>query len=154
MLDALARMPAIGKEIAEGVKPAVGAHALSLVLGIERTLVHRMLEAIDDERILQRISLRLAQARLPRCAQVRHGPLEYGKDVVVLTEESGRRILRMYQLKVGDLDRPDWRAVQPQLEEMFLVPLKTINIDPPADEQIGVLVCNGHAGPSVDLVMG
>jgi hypothetical protein len=58
-----------------------------------------------------------------------------------------------YQFKVGDINMPDWDAVKPQLEAMFLVPLQTVNIDTQVDEQIGVLVCNGHAGPNVDPVM-
>ena len=147
---ALARMPAIGADVAAGVVPAISAHAVSVMRGLDRSYVHRALEAIDDELVFQRIFLRLAQAALPLYAQIRQGPLEYGKDVVVLVEESGRRILRMYQLKVGDIDMRGWRSVVPQLEEIFTVPLETVHIDGPVDERVGFLVCNGHAGPYVD----
>jgi hypothetical protein len=112
-----------------------------------------MLEGIDDERVLQRVFLRLAQAAIPLYAQVRHGPLEYGKDVVALVEESGRNVLRMYQLKCGDIGTPGWQAVRPQLEEMFLVPLTSMNVTERVDDRIGVLVCNGHAQPNVDPIM-
>jgi hypothetical protein len=148
--SALAGMPAIGADVASGVAPAIGAHAVSIMRGLDRSYIHRALENIEDERVFQQIFLRLAQAAVPRYAQVRQGPLEYGKDVVSLVEESGRMILRMYQLKVGDIDMRGWRAVVPQLEEIFTVPLETIHIDGPVDERVGFLVCNGHANPHVD----
>src|SRR5207248_2456410 len=128
VLDALARVPSIGADIADAVRPAVGANALAIVRGPDRTWVHRELEGIRDEQVLQKIFHRVAQGALPLYAQIRHGPLEYGKDVVVLTDDSGRNVLRMYQMKCGDIDMPGWREVTHQLEEMFLVPLASMNV--------------------------
>jgi hypothetical protein len=90
---------------------------------------------------------------LPHYAQIRHGPLEYGKDVVVLADESGRNVMRQHQMKRGNLTTKRWHEVKDQLEEIFLVPLKSVNVTKPVDERVGILVCNGHAKPNVDPVM-
>ena len=152
-LDMLGQLPLIGVEVAEAVQPAIGRQILEVLHGPTRTWVHRTLESVDDERILQRIFYRLSQSRLPRYAQIRHGPLEYGKDVVVLSAEGASNVLRMYQMKCGDLTMSAFRDVRSQLEELFLVPLASVNVTARVDERVGVLVCNGHAQPSVGPVM-
>ena len=111
------------------------------------------METIRDEAQLRKIILRLAQAQLPRYAQIRHGPLEYGKDVVAVLEMRGRRLLRMWQAKIGDITMPKWRESRDELEEMYLVPLASLQIGFEVDEREGILVCNGHANPSVEPVM-
>lgn len=75
-LEALSRIPFIGSEITEAVRPAIGKSALSLILGPVRTWMHRRLQSVTDEPKLQAILLRLLQAELPLYAQVRHGPIE------------------------------------------------------------------------------
>ncbi|MEP6654822.1 MAG: hypothetical protein ABJA82_15775 [Myxococcales bacterium] len=153
-MDALNRLPQIGgSEIANAVAPAVGRYALGILDGPTRTFVHRALEGIVDERMLQKLFFRLAQGSLPRYAQIRHGPVEYGKDVVVLTDEAGSMILRMYQMKCGDITMKHWPMVKNQLEQIFQVPLVTINIHEPVDARVGVLVCNGHVHPFADPVI-
>jgi hypothetical protein len=95
---------------------------------------------------LQKVILRLLQASLPAYAQILHGPLEYGKDVVVLSEEGERPVLRMYQVKIGDMKTPVWRTARQELEEMFLVPLSEFVVGRwPEVVRRGILVCNGHA---------
>jgi hypothetical protein len=144
-LNVLNRIPLLQEGIVEAITPAVGGQALNLVYGPVRTWLHRALESIRDERQLQKIILRLVQASLPAYAQILHGPLEYGKDVVVLSEEQGRRVLRMYQVKVGDITTPVWRNARQELEEMFLVPLSEFVVGSwPRIVRRGILVCNGH----------
>ena len=111
------------------------------------------MEAITDEAKLQKITLRLEQAQLPRYAQIRHGPLEYGKDIVAVFERGGRQVLRMWQAKIGDITMPKWRESRTELEEMYLVPLASLQIAVDIDEGEGILVCNGHANPNVEPVM-
>lgn len=153
-LDALNRLPQIGgSEIVNALAPAVGRYALGILDGPTRTFVHRALEGIRDERMLQKLFLRLAQGSLPRYAQIRHGPVEYGKDVVVLTDEANSTTLRMYQMKCGDIMMNQWPAVKNQLEQIFQVPLVTINIHEPVDTRVGILVCNGHVHPFADPVI-
>jgi hypothetical protein len=89
--------------------------------------------------------LRLAQAELPRYAQIRHGPLEYGKDVGAVFETGGRRVLQMWQAKIGDITVQKWRESRNELEEMYQVPLASLQIGVEVDERVGILVCNGHA---------
>src|SRR5438067_12930517 len=107
--------------------------------------MHRTLEAITDERQLQRIIYRLSQASLPLYAQILHGPLEYGKDIVAFFERDGERVLRMYQVKIGDISQAEWRDIRGQLEEMYLVPVAEISVPASAEpKREGILVCNGH----------
>jgi hypothetical protein len=97
----------------------------------------------------------LLQAELPLYAQVVHGPVEYGRDVVVLTREpDGQLLLKMYQVKVGDITTPGFEQARRQLEDMFLVPTRDFqfgfDIEPTRE---GVLICNGHVAPIVEPVV-
>lgn len=153
-LDALSRIPIIDSQVVALAAPAVRNRALEEILGPHRTWIHRTLESITDEnRHLQKIVLRLAQASLPLYAQVRQGPLEYGKDVVALVEKDGRLVLRMYQVKCGDINMPRWREARNELEEAFLVPLSNFQLPQDSDVREAILICNGHALPHVEPVM-
>jgi hypothetical protein len=154
LLTALENLPLVGSDLARAVRPAIGQAALRTILGPVRTWVHRALEAIRDEAQLRRVVLRLVQASTPLYAQIRHGPIEYGKDIAVLIEKDSVRTLRMYQVKVGDLTLPVWRNATHELEEAFLVPLESIQIREPVTEREGILVCNGHANPYVEPLIG
>jgi len=152
-LETLGRIPLLGSDVTTAIGPAIGARALAEILGPHRTWIHRTLEAIGDEAQLRKIILRLAQAELPRYAQIRHGPLEYGKDVVAVLETGGHRLLRMWQVKVGDITMPKWRESRAELEEMYLVTLASLQIGFEVNDREGILVCNGHANPNVEPVM-
>jgi hypothetical protein len=152
-LEALSRIPLIGAEIAGALAPAVGARALEEAQGPVHTWIYRTLESIKDENNLQKIILRLVQGSLPLYAQIRQGPLEYGKDVVVLIEKGGKRILRMYQVKCEDITISKWRKSRGELEEIFLVPLSKFQISDEVDLREAILVCNGHANPHAEPIM-
>jgi hypothetical protein len=153
-LDALARIPIIDSEVVALAAPAIQNRALEEVLGPHRTWIHRTLESIRDEnRHLQKIVLRLAQASLPSYAQIRQGPLEYGKDVVALVGKDGKLVLRMYQVKCGDINMPKWREARNELEEAFLVPFSNFQMPQEPDALEAILICNGHALPHVEPVM-
>lgn len=152
-LDALARIPLIGPEVAKVVTPVIGEQMWNAAQGPKRTWIYRTLESVADEKSLQKVILRLAQASLPQYAQIRHGPIEYGKDVVALFEKDGRRVLRMYQVKCGDITKATWREAREELEEIFLVPLSEFQMGKEADILEGILICNGHAKPHVEPVM-
>lgn len=153
-LDALSRIPIIGSDVAAVAAPAISNRALEEVLGPHRTWIHRTLESIKDEnRYLQKIILRLVQASLPLYAQIRQGPLEYGKDIVVLLEKENRRVLRMYQVKCGDITISKWRTARSELEEVFLVPLSNFQMAEEADNREAILICNGHASTYVEPIM-
>ena len=152
-MDALTRTPLIGSEVARAVAPAIGDKALTEILGSQWTWIYRTLEGIVDEAQLRLIILRLEQAHLPRYAQIRHGPLEYGKDIVAVIEVRGKRVLRMWQVKIGDINAAKWRDSRNELEEMYLVPLASLQIGCEVHEREGILVCNGHANTNVEPVM-
>ena len=152
-LDALSQIPLIGPDLTEIVAPELGARALEEILGQNQTWIYRTLENIRDEIVLQKILLRLLEAQLPLYAQILHGPLEFGKDVVVLLEEDGQRVLRMYQVKCGNISQHVWRVARNELEEMFLVPLSNLQIPEPVDVRRGILLANGHANSYVTQVM-
>src|SRR5205823_5881490 len=101
-LETLGRVPLIGTKVASAVKQKDGEAALQQMLGPYRTWIHRTLASITDERVLQKLLLRLMQAQMPLYAQIRHGPLEYGKDIAVLVEDDQALTrLEMYQVKAG-----------------------------------------------------
>lgn len=153
-LEALGRVPLFGAELSAALETPLGKTAWGLSQGEVKTWVHRTLESITDERQLQKVVLRLEQASLPLYAAVRHGPLEYGKDVVSLFELEGRRFLRMYQMKAGNITMPIFRDARAELEEMFLVPLSDFSVPlNPEPERQGILLCNGHANSNVEPVM-
>jgi hypothetical protein len=152
-LRLLGRIPLIGDQVANAVQPAIGRRAHEHSLGPIRSWIYRALEGIRDEKVLQRLLLRLAQAALPGYAQIRHGPVEYGKDVVVLVEENQLHILRMYQAKVGDISKANWAEIEAQLEEMFLVPTIEAQLPTTPDDRIGILVLTGHLNPFIEPVV-
>jgi len=152
-MAALDRVPLLGSPEVEAVRHAVDRRAIRIVEGPSRIWMHRTLENIKDERKLHRILLRLFQNSVPWYAQVRHGPMEFGKDIAVAAEEGGELVLRMYQAKCGDIRKPDWNDIRPQLEEIFQVPLETFQIPSPVQRRVGILVWNGHADAHVEPVM-
>jgi hypothetical protein len=123
-LDLLRRLPLIEAHVTEAIIPAIGAKLVAEIHGPMRTWIYRTLQGISDEKQLQRILLRLAQASIPVYAQILHGPIEYGKDVAVVIDLDGRRVLRMYQLKCGDINLAKWREAKDELEEMFSGPFR------------------------------
>lgn len=64
------------------MRPAISQQAVSQILGPFRAGIHRTLESITDERALQTLVYRLYPAQHPSYAQIFHGCLEDGKDVV------------------------------------------------------------------------
>ena len=152
-IDALSRIPLIGPDFANIVRPAIGQSAVQSLLGPIRTWMHRALESIQDEKKFRRVLLRLLQAGLPLYAQLRHGPIEYGKDLATLVEHNGTAILRLYQVKCGEIDKKKWRESEDELKEMFLVPLESFQLPVVPARVEYLLITNGHANPYVEPVM-
>ncbi len=154
-MDALARIPLIGPGMTPVLSATIGARALAVATGNDRSWVHRTLAGITNEAVFRSLLLRLLQASPspPAYAHIRHGPVEYGRDIVVLLEEGGRHVLRMYQAKCGDVTTPGWREVRFQLEEMFQEQMSSFQLPATPDVSEGILVCNGHANPIVERAM-
>lgn len=152
-LDALSRIPHIGRDVTEAMRPEIGRSAFATMLGPVRTWMHRTLASIAVEAPLRAILLRLLQAGLPLYAQLRHGPIEYGKDIVTLLQCGEAVVLRHYQVKCGDINKKKWRESKDELEETFLVPLSSFQLPVAPDRIETVLVTNGHANPYVEPVM-
>jgi hypothetical protein len=113
----------------------------------------RTLETVGDELVLQQVLLRLMQSRLPLYAQIRHGPLEYGKDIACLVEVDGRTRLEMYQVKAGNISTPVWRKSRDELEEMYQVELPAVQLSVEPDEREGILIFNGHLNANVEPIV-
>jgi hypothetical protein len=152
-MAALDRLPFIKAPEAEGVRVVLDQGMLELIEGPTRVWIYRTLGSITDERKLQRILLRVFQNAVHHYAQIRHGPIEYGKDIAVVAEENQQMVLRMYQVKCGDIDRGEWNKVRPQAEEIFQVPLDSFQLPCQIDRRVGILIWNGHAKPHVEPVM-
>jgi hypothetical protein len=154
-LAALGRIPIVGSAVATAISPLVAERTYAGLLGRDQSWMHRTIESISDERILQKLILRLLQGRLPLYAQIRHGPLEYGKDIVVLVEDNNDLVFQMYQVKAGDITVPVWRAARAELEEMFHVDVSSVQLPAEADRREGILIFNGHFNSNVEpLVSG
>ncbi len=152
-LNALAKIPVIGPDVTEAARPEIGRSVRSTLEGPVRTWAHRALGSIVDEAVLRRVLLRLLQGTLPRYAQIRHGPIEYGKDIAALADDSGVAVLCLYQVKCGEMNTKKWREARAELEEMFLVRMSEFQL-PVSPERIeGYLVTNGHANTYVEPVM-
>jgi hypothetical protein len=152
-LETLGRISFIGDEIAAVVRPKIGERVIDQLLGPHRSWIHRTLESIADERVFQRVLLRLMQARLPLYAQIRHGPLEYGKDIAVLADVGGQARLEMYQVKVGDISMPAWAPIRAQVEQIFQVEMNEVQLPVIPDGREGVLIFNGHFNLHVEPVV-
>jgi hypothetical protein len=152
-LELLKKIPLLDSGIAEAVTPALSKQAFTELLGGQRTWIYRTLESIKDERTLQKIILRLLQSALPTYAQILHGPLEYGKDIVAAFQSDDDVVLRMYQLKAGDITTSNWDDAKSELEKMFLVPLSDFQLPAQPTRTEGVLLCNGHCNPYVEPVV-
>jgi len=152
-LEVLGRIPLIGSDVASAIRPAVGERAHTQLLGQQRTWIYRTMESIRDENVLQRLLLRLMQGQAPRYAQIRHGPIEYGKDIVALMEIDGRHILEMYQAKAGNITKASWPKARDELEEMFQVDMNDIQLPAEPDDREGVLIFNGHLSAYVEPVV-
>lgn len=93
------------------------------------------------------------QSRLPLYAQIRHGPLEYGKDIACLVEVNGRTRLEMYQVKAGNISTPIWRKSKDELEEIYQVELPNVQLSIEPDEREGILIFNGHLNTNVEPIV-
>jgi len=152
-LEVLGRIPLIGSDVASAIRPEVGERAHTQLLGQHRTWIYRTIESIKDEIALQQLLLRLMQGQLPRYAQIRHGPIEYGKDIVALIQIDQRHILEMYQVKAGNVTKASWPKARDELEEMFQVDMTTVQLPAESDDREGILIFNGHLSAYVEPVV-
>jgi hypothetical protein len=154
-LDALGRIPLLGSDVALELRSQIGRQAETELMGPVRTWMHRTLSGISDERMLQKVLLRLMQAELPLFVQLRHGVAEYGKDIVKLVAVDDRYILKMYQVKVGNIDMRKWRDSRNELEDMFYADISDVQLPAKPDACEGILIFNGHVHPLTEpLVEG
>ncbi len=158
LLRLLDRLPIFTTGEKSNITSALNLAVPNSLQRVERGWVYETLTSIKDERQLHRILLAIfrAEAKVPLFSQIRHGPIEYGKDIVVCREDGGRRVLWMYSVKVGVVKKAAWNSeVRPQLEEIFQVPLDSPEIPGKIDERVGVLVWNNHIHPYAEpLVKG
>ena len=152
-LDALGRIPLVGVEVASAIGPAVAQRTFANLLSQNHSWIYNTIESINDESVLQQLILRIMQGRLPLYAQIRQGPIEYGKDIVVLVEENNEFILQMYQVKVGDISTSAWRIARAELEEMFLVDVPPVQLPAKPTRREGILIFNGHLNVYVEPVV-
>jgi hypothetical protein len=152
-IEALRRIPFVGGATTDALTPALSESVRAGSLEGVTTWVHRTLESITNEATLRSILLRLIQAAVPLYAQIRHGPIEFGKDLVALVDIEGRTVLRLYQVKCGDLSLPKWRESKDELDELLTVPVSTFQLPKPHDAIEGFLVVNGHVKPNAEPAM-
>lgn len=114
--------------------------------------IYKALQSIkSNEIILQKIVLNLFQAKYPRYSHRVHGNFENGRDLFVLPQNEDT--LKVIQVKLGDINLPDWRKIKPQLEEMMETHLPEALIRNKITRKVGILLFNGHIKPNVDAVI-
>jgi len=144
----------VGRREAEGIGEALDRQVGKVVEGTSRLWIYRTLESIRDENKLRKVLLRLFQNSVPKYAQVRHGPIEYGTDIAVVVGDQEQMLLCQYQVKCGDVREAQWNKTRPQLEKIFQVPLKeSFQTTERIVRRTGILIWNGHAEPHVEPVM-
>ena len=146
-LNALARIPLLGNDVARELRSQIGRQAETVLMGPVRTWIHRTLSSISNEEVLQKVLLRLMQAELPLFVQIRHGVAEYGKDIVKLIAIGDKKVLEMYQVKASDINVPKWRASRSELEDMFHADMPDVQFPAKPDVREGILIFNGHIRP-------
>lgn len=150
----LNQLPLLAGGPASTLQRQIGIKAVQQVAPAPRTWIQRTLEGVEDERKLHRLLLELFREQFPLFSHILHGPVEYGKDLVVVRREGERAVLRMYQAKVGSVTLKSWPGIAAQLEMMFQVPFTPAGLAGPIDERIGVLVITGHVDPHANPVVG
>lgn len=153
-LHALSRLPILGESAENAIAMAVDHQAIEILDGQTRNWIHTRLASLKTEDLLRKVLFQLFQNQIPKYAQIRHGPIEYGKDLVVVANEGGTTVLRMYQVKCGDITRNTWyNECRPQLEQIFQVPMCQLQIPIAVDRRLGVLIWNGHFSPQIEEIV-
>lgn len=147
LIKQLDDLPQFQEGMSKGIREALGSKALDLCQG-PSSWFYRKLESIPDEDILRKVLLRLFQSLSPDYAQIVHGVVEHGKDILRVIEIDGNKVLELYQIKVGDIGTPEWREMKPQLEETFeVVPPDILDLGETEYKKVTFLAFNGHVKP-------
>ncbi|MES0491341.1 MAG: hypothetical protein ABUK01_15210 [Leptospirales bacterium] len=153
ILDLLDSISYVDSQILSNFQPYIGQHVIKVITG-GTNWIYRTIDKINDEAILRKVLLRLFQYKYPKYAQIVHGPMEHGKDILVVLEEQGINTLLSYQVKIGDIKTSAWRDIKPQLEEVFEVePPAIITDDTVIHDKIGILIFNGHPNTAAEEKM-
>jgi hypothetical protein len=79
-----------------------------------------------------------------------YGPFERGHDIVAMLSLDGRYLLRLYQIKTGDISLSTWREARAAMEES----MRSIMEDIPKSsgarvQKVGTLILDGHVHEDV-----
>jgi len=152
----LDRIPALGQAEKSTAIAALESSVPARLHGWTPGWIGRCLEAVTDERVLHRLLLAVfrAEAEAPHFSQIRHGPVEYGKDIVVIRGPDGERTAYAYSAKIGQITKQKWqKEVRPQLEEIFQAPLKLPSPLPSYQNTVAVLVWTGAFHPLAEPIV-
>jgi len=156
LLNVLDRIPDISDAEKRNIKSSLNVGVMNSLAGFENGWEYKLLGNINDERILHRVMLRVfrGEAETPCYSQIRHGPIEYGKDLVICRNVNGKKVNYFYSFKVGEMKKSQWnKDVRPQLEEMFQVKFDSPELNGDISETVGVLLWNDHLSPYVEPIV-
>lgn len=156
LLVVLDRIPDISDAEKRNIQSSLNVAVMNSLAGFENGWEYKLLGSITDERILHRVMLRVfrGEAETPYYSQIRHGPIEYGKDLVICRNINGKKVNYFYSFKVGELKKSQWnKDVRPQLEEIFQVKLDSPEYNDDVSATIGVLLWNDHLSPYVEPIV-
>ncbi len=156
LLKILDRIPDISDAEKRNIERSLNVAVINSLAGFENGWEYRLLSDIKDERILHRVMLKVfrGEAETPYYSHIRHGPIEYGKDLVICRNINSKKINYCYSFKVGELKKSQWnKEVRPQLEEIFQVKFESPELNEDVLDTIGVLLWNDHLSPYVEPIV-
>lgn len=156
LVTILDRIPGLTNNEKANVISSLNVAVPNPLIGFEMGWEYGALESITDERILHRVMLAVfrGEAKAPYFSQIRHGPLEYGKDIVICRDVDGRKVNYFYSFKVGQVKITAWRKdIEPQLRDVFQVKFDSPEYKDNIDNTVGVLLWNDHLSPQVEPVI-
>jgi hypothetical protein len=79
----------------------------------------KIIEAINDESAFRKLLKELLQGLSSVHTKITHGPIEHGRDLIVVLTEGSTKCIWMIQAKVGRIERRTLRELKDQIEAMF-----------------------------------
>lgn len=122
--------------------------------GVGHREILAALASISDERVLHTVVLELARAGSSVHAKVNHGPVEYGKDVLVVEHVPSGLCVKCFAIKAGDINARNWPTLKESLEQAM-----TVTIQDPIVRQymplpvVVVALFNGHINAFTEPVV-
>lgn|GEM_PF-607346 len=142
-MEALRRLShVLESDDSQQVHPAINLNAHDMPLLQIRTGLHTAVAEVLSQDRFERLLFTILQAWAPVHADVVHGPVRVGRNVVLLVRQHGRLVLRTYRATAREAGISDWSELRSELEELFKVPVEGLRLTFGSVRRYGTLVLN------------